>query len=144
MFLALRFVDAGPVGVDVFVRGAAAHPDHDRARQDGVGELAEPGQRDGGVGGERDDFLAGAFADAAVGDSGAAVSGVEQAAEFLVFFGFGPEYGVDLVKEDGAAGRGVGDGAEQRGGGGVDRVHRPGHQEGEDFQGAGFARAGLG
>ncbi len=39
---------------------------------------------------------------------------------------------------------GVGDGAEQRGGGRVDRVHRPRDKQGEDFQRPGFPRAGLG
>jgi len=86
-------VDARPVGLDVLIGGAAAHPDHDGAGQDGVGEFAEPGQRDGGEGGEFYDGLLGAFADAPVGDAGAAVPGVEQAAQFLVFFGLGAEDG---------------------------------------------------
>ncbi len=123
--------------------GAAAHPDHDRASQDRVGEFAEPGERDRRESGKLHHDLLGALADAPVSDARAAVPGVEQAAQFLVFFGLGAEDGVDLVKQDGAAGGGVRDGAKQRGGGGVDRVHRPRHQQGQDFEGTGFPRAGL-
>src|SRR5579859_6748893 len=68
------------VGLDLLAWSAAAHPDHHGAGQDGVGQVAQPGYGQRGVGGEGGHGLLDADADAAVGDTGAAVPGVEQPA----------------------------------------------------------------
>ena len=106
------------------------------------GSLPSPASATAAKAGNHDGLL-GAVADAPVGDAGAAVPGVEQAAQFLVSSALGPKM-VSISSNRMVRRVGVRDGAEQRGGGGVDRVHRPRDKQGEDFQRAGFTGARLG
>nr|WP_197084908.1 hypothetical protein [Saccharothrix sp. ST-888] len=141
--VALGFVGALAELLDRLIGGAAAHPDDDGAAHDGVGQVAEAAHGEGGVDGELLDHVVLAVADAAEDAAGAAVAGVDEAAQFLVAAGSGAEDGVDLVEQHGGSGIPVADGSEQRGLAGVNGDQRPGDQGLHDLQGAGLAAGGL-
>jgi hypothetical protein len=128
--------------LDLLAGAAAAHADQHGPVEDGVGQVADAGDRYGAKGGERLDLHLGRVTDAAVGDGALAVPGVDQPAKLLMVApGQRPEDGVGLVKQQGRLVRLHG--AEDGGGGGVHRMHGLGHQQVEHFQGPGLARALL-
>jgi hypothetical protein len=86
--LAIRF--------DLLVRCPAAHPHNHRAGQDRVGQVAQPGERDGAIG--RNFFCLDLLAanNASPGYSTAPMPSVEQTTDFLVVLGLRTEHRVDL------------------------------------------------
>src|SRR5829696_1382150 len=88
------------IGVDGFGRRAAAHPDDDRAREDGVRQAAEAGQGDGAISRNlfRLDDLA--FDETPPGNGTATMPSIEKPPDFLVVLRLRPKHRVDLVVED--------------------------------------------
>ncbi len=140
----LRLVEAGAEGFHGLVAGPAPHPDHNGAGHDRVGEVAESGDRDRAVRGEGLHSLVAAVADAPVRDPGAAVAGVEEAAQFLVVPRLRAEDRIDLVEQDRGPSVGVGHGPEQGGGGRVHGRHGLRHEGFHDLQRPGLPRPRLG
>src|SRR5262249_57442320 len=83
-FMACWGVNPSPVGFNLFLRCPSSHPDDDRAGEDGIGEVAEASERDGAVGGDFLGLNLLALDDAATSDGALAMSGVEEATDFLV------------------------------------------------------------
>src|SRR5690349_14571835 len=99
--MSLWFMKTNAVGLDLFSGRPSAHADHDRACQDRVGEVAEPGEGDGAIGGEflQLDLLA--LDHAPVGGRASAMTGIDEGSDIFMFFGFGSEDRINLVIQDG-------------------------------------------
>ena len=94
---------AAPELFGLFSRLTPLHSDNDRARQYGVGEPSDSGQRHGAIG--RDFLGENLFTahDTAASNGAAPMSGIEQAANFLIVLCLRPKHGVDFVKQNRAA-----------------------------------------
>ena len=91
---------AATVGLDALGAQAPAHADDDRARQQGVGQPAQPGHRHRRI--DRRVFRRDirAVHDAAPIGRAAPVTGIDEASNVLVLFGLRSEDRIDLVKGD--------------------------------------------
>src|SRR5215211_6993941 len=95
-----RESDSTPKRLDSLIRGAAAHPHDDGASEDGIGQVAQPGQCHGAVGRVLDGFDGLAAHDTAACDGALTVARIEQATHVLVLPRLGAEDGVDLIEEN--------------------------------------------
>src|SRR5438132_952926 len=95
-----RRMHSAAVRFDPLLRRAAPHANDDRAREDRVGQVPQPGERHGAVGRKllRRDRLA--LYDTTPSHSTAPMAGIEDPADLFVLLGLRPEQGVDLVEQD--------------------------------------------